>query len=158
MTAADPGCLTEEAAPGRWMVVGRLVSQSTDPSGEDHRRLQSNHLHLSQLPQLSPQLGRTRAEERSENPGLRGQQVLRNRFLRISVSPRPPRPQLPSQVTSYSSDTFAIFSEPGGGWVRGRGDVVTRHDTKLWRITTPFLIGRGSEGGGIRCARARGSD
>lgn len=43
MTAADPGCLVEEAALGRWVgaVVGRLVSQSTDPSGEDHRRLQS---------------------------------------------------------------------------------------------------------------------
>lgn len=42
--------------------------------------------------------------------------------------------------------------------MRGRGDVVTRHDTKQWRITTPVLIGRGSEGGGIRCARARGSN
>lgn len=43
VTAPDPGCLTEEAALGRWMgaVVGRLVSQSTDPSGDDHRRLQS---------------------------------------------------------------------------------------------------------------------
>ena len=70
----------------------------------------------------------------------------------------PPRPQLPSQVTSYSSDTFAIFSDPKGCRARGRGDVVTRHDTRQWRITIPLFIGRGSEGGGIRCARARGSD
>ena len=43
MTAPDPRCLIEEAALGRWMgaVVGRLVSQATDPNGDDHRRLQS---------------------------------------------------------------------------------------------------------------------
>ena len=43
VTAPDSRCLIEEAALGRWMgaVVGRLVSQSTDPNGDDHRRLQS---------------------------------------------------------------------------------------------------------------------
>ena len=103
--APDPGRLTMEATLGRWTgaEVGRSVSllaQEVGNTADPSRWPGQGRGQPQPPPQPPPQLCRSNAEERPENPALRGQQVLPNRFPRLLVFPRPPRQQLPSQVTS----------------------------------------------------------